>query len=87
MLILSALFGLWQIWNTGFICCFNKLAAIILLLLPCAYLIANNHAILERVGFFEKCGKEWLFPSVQDAVKHAIDGAKLVNDLVCNVIV
>ena len=35
--------------------------------------------MLERVGFFEICGKEWLFPSVQDAVNHALLGSKLVS--------
>ena len=35
--------------------------------------------MLERVGFFDKCGKEWLFPSLQDAVNYALIGEKLVN--------
>ena len=34
--------------------------------------------MLERVGFFDKCGKEWLFRTLDDATKHATDGAKLV---------
>ena len=39
----------------------------------------HNRDMLERVGFFDKCGKEWLFPSLQDAVNHALIGEKLVN--------
>ena len=39
----------------------------------------HNRDMLERVGFFEKCGKEWLFPSIQDAINHAQEGSKLVS--------
>ena len=41
--------------------------------------------MLERVGFFEKYGKEWLFPSLQDAVNHSMVGQKLVS--VCYTVV
>ena len=33
--------------------------------------------MLERAGFYELCGKEWLFPSIQDAVNHALTGDRL----------
>ena len=35
--------------------------------------------MLERAGFYELCGKEWLFPSIQDAVNHALTGERLVS--------
>ena len=35
--------------------------------------------MLERAGFYELCGKEWLFPSIQDAVNHALTGDRLVS--------
>ena len=46
--------------------------------LPCT---EENRDMLERAGFFDLCGKEWLFPSIQDAVNHALLGAKLVGIL------
>ena len=39
----------------------------------------GNRDILERSGFFEKCGKEWIFPSIQDAVHHAQHESMLVS--------
>ena len=42
----------------------------------------HNRDILERVGFFDKCGKEWLFPSIQDAINHAQQGSKLVSIII-----
>eukprot|EP00731_Ephydatia_muelleri_P022015 Em0014g606a len=37
--------------------------------------------MLERAGFYELCGKEWLFPSIQDAVNHALTGERLFPDV------
>lgn len=34
--------------------------------------------MLKRVGFFDKCGKEWIFRTLDDATRHANGGAKLV---------
>ncbi|XP_019864177.1 PREDICTED: solute carrier family 26 member 6-like [Amphimedon queenslandica] len=42
-----------------------------------AALTSNNYAMLERVGFFDKCGKEWIFRTLDDATRHATAGAKL----------
>lgn len=41
--------------------------------------LEENRDMLDRAGFFELCGKEWLFPSIQDAVNHAVLGTKLVR--------
>ena len=41
--------------------------------------VEENRDILDRAGFFEKCGKEWVFPSIQDAVHHAQHGCMLVS--------
>ena len=35
--------------------------------------------MLARSGFFQKCSKRWLFPSMQDAVEHAKHGLPLVS--------
>ena len=37
--------------------------------------------MLARSGFFQKCSKRWLFPSMQDAVEHAKHGLPLVSNL------
>ena len=37
--------------------------------------------MLSRSGFFDRFGKEWLFPSLQDAVNHAETGVRLVRGL------
>ena len=44
-------------------------------------LTEENRDILERAGFYSKCGKEWLFPSIQDAVYHAKHDSRLVSPL------
>ena len=31
----------------------------------------ENRDIMGRCGFFRKCSKKWLFPSMQDAIRHA----------------
>jgi hypothetical protein len=36
-----------------------------------------NRDMLSRSGFFDRFGKEWLFPSLQDAVNHAETGVRL----------
>ena len=41
--------------------------------------------MLDRAKFYEACGKEWLFPSIQDAVHHAQFGDKLVSVCMCTV--
>ena len=38
-----------------------------------------NRDMLTRSGFFDRFGKEWLFPSLQDAVNHAEMGVRLVS--------
>ena len=53
----------------------SPLLAIVTLVSP----LEENREMLERVGFFEKYGKEWLFPSIQDAVNHSMVGQKLVS--------
>lgn len=35
--------------------------------------------MLDRAKFYKVCGKEWLFPSIQDAVHHARFGDTLVS--------
>ena len=42
-------------------------------------IVEENRDMLDRTGFFDLCGKEWLFPSIQDAVNHAVLGTKLVR--------
>ena len=39
----------------------------------------ENRDMLDRAKFYEVCGKEWLFPSIQDAVHHARFGSTLVS--------
>ena len=39
----------------------------------------ENRDLLARSGFFQKCSKRWLFPSMQDAVTHAKHGLPLVR--------
>ena len=39
----------------------------------------ENRDLLARSGFFQKCSKRWLFPSMQDAVAHAKHGLPLVS--------
>ncbi len=41
----------------------------------------ENRDILTRSGFMDKCGKEWLFPSIHDAVHHAKFDRRLVRIL------
>ena len=41
-------------------------------------LIEENQDLLAQSGFFQKCSKRWLFPSIQDAVEHAMHGLPLV---------
>ena len=43
----------------------------------------ENRDMLDRAKFYEACGKEWLFPSIQDAVHHAQFGDKLVSVCMC----
>lgn len=51
-----------------------------LLLLPVCT-AEENRDLLARSGFFQKCSKRWLFPSMQDAVEHAKHGLPLVSSL------
>ena len=52
---------------------------IIIVLRCCAlYTAEENRDLLSRSGFFQKCSKRWLFPSMQDAVEHAKHGLPLV---------
>ena len=41
--------------------------------------VEPNRDMLTRSGFFDRFGKEWLFPSLQDAVNHAEMGVRLVS--------
>ncbi|XP_064398686.1 sulfate transporter-like isoform X3 [Halichondria panicea] len=43
-----------------------------------ASMIKENRDRLRWSGFYKKCGKKWLFPTVQDAVDHAKSGVPLV---------
>lgn len=43
------------------------------------FIAEENRDMLKKVGFFDSCGKEWLFPSVQDAVNHSLLLSKLVS--------
>ena len=35
--------------------------------------------MLLRSGFMDQYGKEWLFPSIEDAVRFASEGNKVVS--------
>ena len=35
--------------------------------------------MLEWSGFYKKFGKEWLFPTIQDAVEFATSGSSLLQ--------
>ena len=39
--------------------------------------------MLSRSGFMDQFGKEWLFPSIEDAVRFATEGKKAVS-CTCN---
>ena len=39
----------------------------------------RNRDMLERAGFYKKFGKEWLFPTIQDAVAFAKGGTNLLQ--------
>jgi hypothetical protein len=34
---------------------------------------------MDRAKFYDVCGKEWLFPTIQDAVHHAQFNTTLVS--------
>ena len=38
--------------------------------------------MLTRSGFMDEFGKEWLFPSIEDAVTFAAGGNRVVSDIV-----
>ena len=38
--------------------------------------------MLDRAKFYDVCGKEWLFPTIQDAVHHAQYNSTLVSLLI-----
>ena len=38
-----------------------------------------NREMLLRSGFIDQFGKEWLFPSIEDAVRFASEGNKVVS--------
>ena len=42
-----------------------------------------NKEMLSRSGFMDQFGKEWLFPSIEDAVRFATEGKKAVS-CTCN---
>ena len=42
--------------------------------------------MLIRSGFMDQFGKEWLFPSIEDAVRFATEGKKAVS-YTCNIII
>ena len=43
------------------------------------FTIETNREILLRAGFMKQFGKEWLFPSIEDAVRFATEGNKVVS--------
>ena len=56
------------------LCDFKNFTAAVLIL----FLAEENCDLLAQSGFFQKCSKRWLFPSMQDAVEHAKHGLPLV---------
>jgi high affinity sulfate transporter 1 len=44
-----------------------------------ASMTKENRDMMDRAKFYEVCGKEWLFPSIQDAVHHACFSSTLVR--------
>ena len=42
-------------------------------------LTEENRDMLDRSGFYKKFGKEWLFPTLQDAVELAKSGSSLLQ--------
>ena len=49
----------------------------------CTVITEENHDLLAQSGFFQKCSKRWLFPSMQDAVEYAKQGLPLVCIFIC----
>jgi len=49
------------------------------LLYYCLYLLEGNREMLLRSGFMDQFGKEWLFPSIEDAVSFAAEGNIVVS--------
>jgi len=43
--------------------------------------VENNREMLSRAGFMEEFGKEWLFPSIEDAVTFAAGGNRVVSTM------
>ena len=41
----------------------------------------KNREILNRAGFMDEFGKEWLFPSIEDAVTFASRGNRVVSKM------
>ena len=44
--------------------------------------VEENRNMLDRAKFYDVCGKEWLFPTIQDAVHHAQYNSTLVSLLI-----
>ena len=38
----------------------------------------ENKDLLQRAGFHMRCGDQWLFLTVEDAISHAKNGVRLV---------
>ena len=45
----------------------------------CLNYTEENRDMLERSGFYKKFGKEWLFPTIQDAVEFLKCGTSLLQ--------
>ena len=42
----------------------------------------ENRLMMDRAKFYEVCGKEWLFPTIQDAIHHARFSSTLVREII-----
>ena len=56
-----------------FISCKLFVFQVLLMLFVCLFVCCSeeNRDLMGRSGFFRRCSKKWLFPSIQDAMRHA----------------
>lgn len=78
-----------QVWCAGIACSYvqsvRKISLFVLIVQWCyviLYTLVENKKMLEKFGFYNKCGSQWLFPSIQEALNHALLGVKLVSTII-----